>query len=152
MCLHGWQCLHWQYDWNKHIKPCWALLSKQSLRSSGWHGHSKYSRNTSPTVLKVQLCAICLSLQPVCAICSLDNHSRGKLRNQEEVTLNIVNLMFFQLNLFLWFFFPLMVADLQVLPHSSSAFGGLSCWKQMTSIWWFMQPCTHKSLWPFRVF
>lgn len=49
--LHGRQCLHWQYDWNKHIKPRWALLSKQSLRSSGWHGHSKYSRSTS-----AQLC------------------------------------------------------------------------------------------------
>lgn len=36
-------CLHWQYDWNKHIKPCWAFLSKQSLWSAGWHGHSKYS-------------------------------------------------------------------------------------------------------------
>lgn len=87
--LHGRQCLHWQYDWNKHIKPRWALLSKQSLRSSGWHGHSKYSQSTSATVLKAQLCVICLSFRPLCAICIADTDSI-----EVEVELNIVNLKF----------------------------------------------------------
>lgn len=58
--LHDCKCLHWQYDWNKQIKPRWALLSKQSLRTSGWYGHRKYSRSTHTTV-QVQLCVICLS-------------------------------------------------------------------------------------------
>lgn len=92
VCLHDCQCklcLHWQYDRNKHLKPCWALLSKQSPWSSGWHGHSKYSWNTSPAVLKVQLCVICLSLQRISAVSILDSES-----NEEEVAVNVLNFMF----------------------------------------------------------
>lgn len=69
VCLCGGQCLHWQCDWNKHIKPCWAFLSKQSPWSAGWHGHSKYSWNAWPAVLKVQLCESFLFLQPSCDVC-----------------------------------------------------------------------------------
>lgn len=43
VCLHGRHCLHWHYEWNQHIKPRWAVLSKPSLQRAGWHGHSKYS-------------------------------------------------------------------------------------------------------------
>lgn len=44
--------------------PCWVPLSKQSLWSAGWHGHSKYS-----WVLKVQRCVISLWAQRICTFC-----------------------------------------------------------------------------------
>lgn len=66
--LSGRSCL---FDRNKHIKPGWAFLSKQSLWSAGWHGHCKYSRQHRANSAKVAALHDLPVPKLVCTFCML---------------------------------------------------------------------------------